>query len=146
VVGREGVVLNPHYKTLGLTGSEYHTYTLPKRVGSKRAQQLLDACLPLSVTRAEEIGMIDAVFAHEGYEEALHAYALSRVDDAFLWEKQEYLEANREQIEACKEREIEVMYPEFWEEKSPFHRLRQEFVYKVCPRETPERLKVRSKK
>jgi len=141
VVGREGVVLNPHYKTLGLTGSEYHTYTLPKRVGEKSAQQLLDACLPLSVSKAKEIGMIDAVFPNEGYEASLHAFAQEKCDDDLLWEKQEYLEANQEQIEACKEREIEVMYPEFWEEQSPFHRLRQEFVYKVCPRETPERLK-----
>jgi putative two-component system hydrogenase maturation factor HypX/HoxX len=141
VVGREGVVLNPHYKTLGLTGSEYHTYTLPKRVGEKSAQQLLDACLPLSVSKAKEIGMIDAVFPNEGYEASLHAFAQEKCDDDLLWEKQEYLEANQEQIEACKECEIEVMYPEFWEEQSPFHRLRQEFVYKVCPRETPERLK-----
>ena len=141
VVGREGAVLNPHYKTLGLTGSEYHTYTLPKRVGEKSAQQLLDACLPLSVSKAKEIGMVDAVFPNEEYEASLHAFAQEKCDDDLLWEKQEYLEANQEQIEACKEREIEVMYPEFWEEESPFHRLRQEFVYKVCPRETPERLK-----
>ena len=140
VAGRKGVVLNPHYKTLGLTGSEYHTYTLPKRVGERMAQQLLDACLPISVAYAKEIGMVDAVFEDEGYEEALHGYAKSKIDDDFLWEKQEYLEAYREEIEACKEREIEVMYPEFWEEESVFHSLRREFVYKVCPVQTPKRL------
>ena len=140
-VAREGVVLNPHYKTLGLTGSEYHTYTLPKRVGESAAQKLLDACLPLSAASAKKMGMIDEVFGHETYYEALHRFALTLYDDDFLWEKQEYLEENKEEIEAYKERELEVMYPEFWEEESHFHRLRQEFVYKVCPRETPERLK-----
>jgi putative two-component system hydrogenase maturation factor HypX/HoxX len=33
------------------------------------------------------------------------------------------------------------MHPEFWDEKSIFHTLRYEFVYKICPRETPKRLK-----
>jgi len=141
VVGKEGVVLNPHYKTLGLSGSEYHTYTLPKRVGEEMAESLLNACLPLSVTKAKAIGMIDEVYAHEKYYESLHTFAKSLYDDDFIWEKQEYLEMHKEEIEALKEKELEVMHPEFWDEKSAFHSLRQEFVYKVCPRETPQRLK-----
>ncbi len=144
VVGRQAVVLNPHYKTLGLTGSEYHTYSFPKRVGQERAQQLLDACLPVSTLYAKRIGMIDEVFESVGYKESLHAYALNKIDDDFLWEKQDFLEDHADRIEACKETEIEVMYPEFWEEDSPFHQLRREFVYKFCPRETPQRLRYRS--
>jgi len=36
-----GVVLNPHYRSMGeLYGSEYWTYTLPRRVGEKRAAEL----------------------------------------------------------------------------------------------------------
>jgi putative two-component system hydrogenase maturation factor HypX/HoxX len=144
VVGKEGVVLNPHYKTLGLSGSEYHTYTLPKRVGEEMAESLLNECLPLSVEKAKALGMIDEVYAHEHYYEALHSFAKNAYDDDFIWEKQEYLEEHREQIEALKEKELEIMHPEFWETDSSFHRLRQEFVYKVCPRETPERLKFKN--
>ncbi|PTB83752.1 hydrogenase [Sulfurovum lithotrophicum] len=144
VVGREGVVLNPHYKTLGLSGSEYHTYTLPKRVGAETAQRLLDDCLPLSVTKAKSLGMVDEVFAHEDYYESLHSYAKSKYNDDFIWDKQDFLEDNRAKIEALKEKELEVMHPEFWDEKSDFHSLRQEFVYKVCPRETPKRLQVKT--
>jgi putative two-component system hydrogenase maturation factor HypX/HoxX len=44
-------------------------------------------------------------------------------------------------IEAKREAEIAVMHPEFWDEASEFHRLRYEFVYKICPHETPKRLK-----
>jgi len=33
------------------------------------------------------------------------------------------------------------MYPEFWEEDSDFHKLRYEFVYKICQTKTPKRLK-----
>ena len=141
VVGMEDVVLNPHYKTLGLSGSEYHTYTLPKRVGKERAEKLLDDCLPLSVTEAKVLGMVDEVFSRQTYYESLHHFAKSSYDDDFIWEKQAYLEENRDKIEALKEKELEVVHPEFWEEKSLFHALRREFVYKICPRETPKRLK-----
>ena len=140
-VGKEGVVLNPHYKTLGLSGSEYHTYTLPKRVGEEISERLLNECLPLSVEKAKAIKMIDEVFAHENYYEELHDFAKNAYSDDFIWEKQEFLEQNREKIEALKERELEVMHPEFWNDESSFHQLREEFVYKICPRETPERLK-----
>ena len=140
-VGKEGVVLNPHYKTLGLSGSEYHTYTLPKRVGEEISERLLNECLPLSVEKAKAIKMIDEVFAHENYYEELHDFSKNAYSDDFIWEKQEFLEQNREKIEALKERELEVMHPEFWNDESSFHQLREEFVYKICPRETPERLK-----
>jgi putative two-component system hydrogenase maturation factor HypX/HoxX len=53
VVGYEGVVLNPHYKTLELTGSEYHTYTLPKRVGEQKAEEILQKTLPISIENAK---------------------------------------------------------------------------------------------
>jgi len=142
VVACEGVVLNPHYKSLGLTGSEYHTYTLPKRAGEDRASRLLDECLPISVESAKDIGMVDELFSSEEYYKELHNFAKSRYDDDFIWGKQDYLEENREMIEACKEAEIEVMYPEFWDEESIFHTLRQEFVWKVCPTKTPKRLKL----
>ena len=40
VVLRDGVVLNPHYRTMGLFGSEYWTYVLPRRVGEDTARSL----------------------------------------------------------------------------------------------------------
>jgi putative two-component system hydrogenase maturation factor HypX/HoxX len=140
-VGKEGVVLNPHYKTLGLSGSEYHSYSLPKRVGKEIAARLLGDCLPLSVEKAKAIKMIDEVFPHDNYYEELHHFAKNVYDDDLICKKQEYLEQNREKIEALKEKELEVMHPEFWDDASSFHKLREEFVYKLCPRETPERLK-----
>ena len=142
VVAREGVVLNPHYKTLGLSGSEYHTYSLPKRVGKKMAQKLLDECLPISVEYAKKIGMVDKVFGYNEYYNKLHQFAKDSFDDDFIWDKQDYLEDNRDFIESFKEREIEIMYPEFWDKSSKFHTLRREFVYKICPIKTPTRLKL----
>ena len=148
VLAREDVVLNPHYKTIGLSGSEYHTYTLPKRVGETQAQQLLDACLPISGAYAKKIGMIDAVYGVQEYRYKLKEFAQSlRADrdtyEDYIWEKADYLEANREEIERKKEEELAVMHPEFWDEASSFHTLRYEFVYKLCPQETPQRLKAK---
>ncbi|UFH59636.1 hydrogenase maturation protein [Sulfurovum mangrovi] len=146
VVGKEGVVLNPHYKTMGLSGSEYHTYSLPKRVGKEIADTLLDECLPLSVEKAKVLGMIDEIYEEKSYDEALHNFAQNTYSDDFIWEKQDYLEKYKEHIEAFKEQELEIMHTEFWSATSDFHTLRHKFVYKVCPRETPERLKLRSNK
>ena len=52
VYAREGVVLNPHYRTMGnLYGSEYWTYTLPRRVGRPRAREITTACQPMGTVR-----------------------------------------------------------------------------------------------
>ncbi|PHR56033.1 MAG: hydrogenase [Arcobacter sp.] len=140
VVAKEGVVLNPHYKTLGLSGSEYHTYTLAKRVGEQMSETLLKDCLPLSVTKAKSIGMVDEVYASENYYEDLHSFAKGIYRDELVWDKEDFLEENRAKIEAYKENELVLMHPEFWDDSSDFHTLRQEFVYKVCAKQTPPRL------
>lgn len=145
VVGEENVVLNPHYKTIGLSGSEYHTYSLPKRVGEDKAQELLENCLPISMKKAKEIGLVDEVFHKENYFDKLREYAPSLVKDEdkyddFLWDKEDYLEVNKQYIDSCKENEIKIMYPEFWEESSSFHTLRYDFVHKVSSTMTPKRL------
>ncbi len=146
VVVSESTVLNPHYKTLGLSGSEYHTYSLPKRVGEQKASELLEACLPVGAKKAKEIGMVDLVLSDDTYKEKLKRYVQVLVCDEdayedFIWDKEDYLEVNRGVIEAKREAEIAVMYSEFWDKSSSFHTLRYEFVYKICPTQTPKRLK-----
>ena len=146
VVVSEFSVLNPHYKTIGLSGSEYHTYSLPKRVGEEKAQELLTNCLPLSATNAKNIGIVDEIFKKENYFENLRTYTRELLKDEdsyddFIYDKQDYLQENQVYINSCKENELKVMHPEFWDEKSEFHTLRNEFVYKVCPITTPSRLK-----
>ena len=80
-----------------------------------------------------------------GFEKRLKEFCTSLVDDEFfdeyIWQKQDFLEENIDLIESCREKEIEIMHPEFWEDESEFHLLRYQFVYKVCQSNTPERLK-----
>ncbi len=146
VVAREDVVLNPHYKTIGLSGSEYHTYTLPKRVGEQKAKELLDRCLTISAKEGRKIRLVDEVFAIDEYEQKLKEFCKGLVSnsdrlDDYLWDKEDFLIENRDFIESKKEVEIKRMHPEFWNEDSKFHKLRYEFVYKICPLKTPKRLK-----
>jgi putative two-component system hydrogenase maturation factor HypX/HoxX len=146
VLARDGVVLNPHYRTLGLSGSEYHTYTLPLRVGKEQARELTQACLPVSARRARELGMVDEVLSAESYDEALQAWCEALIDDEdryydLLDAKRDRLERDEALIERRKEEELERMHPEFWDPQSDFHRLRREFVYKICPARAPERLR-----
>ncbi len=146
VVAREGVVLSPHYKTLCLSGSEYHTYTLPKRVGETVADKLLNDCLPISAKKAFEIGMIDKVYEDRNYFDKLNEFAQALAEDEercsdFLYEKEVWLSKEIDTIEQKKEQELKIMHPEFWDNESPFHKLRYEFVHKVCSLKTPQRLK-----
>ncbi len=60
VLQRDGTVLNPHYQTMGLYGSEYWTYLLPGRVGRKAALSLTSECLPIGAREARRIGLADA--------------------------------------------------------------------------------------
>ncbi len=59
ILARNGVVLNPHTKNMGLYGSEYWTYLLPKRIGIDKANKFTEECLPWGVGVAKEIGLID---------------------------------------------------------------------------------------
>ena len=57
---RSGAILNPHYRSMGgLYGSEYWTYTLPRRVGQEMAIALTEFCQPLGTRAAAELGFID---------------------------------------------------------------------------------------
>jgi putative two-component system hydrogenase maturation factor HypX/HoxX len=63
VWAHDGVVLNPHYKNMGnLYGSEYWTYTLPRRVGAERAASIMQRRLPTGARQAQRDGLIDACF------------------------------------------------------------------------------------
>jgi putative two-component system hydrogenase maturation factor HypX/HoxX len=59
---RAGAVLNPHYQLMGLHGSEYWTYTLPRRVGAEQAARLTGECLPVSPVSGLRCGLVDQVF------------------------------------------------------------------------------------
>jgi len=64
----QATIFNPHYKLMALKGSEYWTFFLPQRVGSRNAELLTDLPLPISATMAKSLGVVDEVFGENTEE------------------------------------------------------------------------------
>ena len=135
---RPGAVLNPHYRLMGLYGSEYWTYTLPRRVGDATAERLMREAAPLSADAAAAMGLVDQLvhaaprdFAREtsrmaavaaraaGLRGRLAKKAASRARD----------EADKPLAEYRRE-ELSRMRSQFFDPDEPYHALRRAFVRK----------------
>jgi len=145
---RAGAVLNPHYRLMGLHGSEYWTYTLPRRVGAEHAARLTDACLPVSPVAALRCGLIDRIITGgiADYRAQVAALA-SRLAHgpgypARLAAKARELAAveRLRPLAAYRAAELAVMRRNFSGPDEPYPRLRRAFVYKDKPAQTPPHL------
>jgi putative two-component system hydrogenase maturation factor HypX/HoxX len=148
VFAREGVVLNPHYLTMGLFGSEYWTYLLPKRVGDAKAKELTESCMPLLVTQAYKFGMVDKVLLEDwsSYHRLLQRECEALADDInyfSLLARKQYARMQDETIrrlESYRQHELQRMKAIFDNSQSEYHHLRYNFVYKISCNQTPARL------
>lgn len=61
VLCAETAVINPHYRSVGLYGSEFHTYSFYQRAGAKKAKELLRGMIPMRPDEAKEVGFVDAL-------------------------------------------------------------------------------------
>ena len=145
---RAGAILNPHYRLMGLHGSEYWTYTLPRRVGTQEAARLTGACLPVSPASALRAGLVNRVIAGDpaGCRAQVAALAeqLARRPDypARLAAKARELAAAEKQrpLAAYRAAELAIMSRNFSGPGEPYAQLRQAFVYKEKPPCTPPHL------
>lgn len=146
VLARDGIVLNPHYKGMGgLYGSEYWTYSLPKRVGAEKALQLTEQCLPISVREAKSIGLIDDIILQDDYC-ATSSFSrfreqIARIAEKFahgghlpalLSEKRASREADEKikPLEHYRMEELAEMNQNFWGADRSYHLARAAFVRK----------------
>lgn len=151
VFAREGIVLNPHYKNIGnLYGSEYWTYTLPKRVGWEKGKEIMENRMPISAKKAYELGLIDGVFGKTSYEfvEKLKARIFDFINSA---DYEEFIKRKREErlkdwsikpLKAYREEELEKMYMNFYGFDTSYHIARYYFVRRFLPFRTPPYLAV----
>jgi putative two-component system hydrogenase maturation factor HypX/HoxX len=145
---RAGAVLNPHYRLMGLHGSEYWTYTLPRRVGAEQAARLTQACLPVSPASALGCGLIDRVIAGgiaDYYAQvATLASQLAHSPDypvRLAAKARELAAAEKQQpLAAYRADELAIMSRNFFSPGEPYARLRRVFVYKDKPTQTPPHL------
>lgn len=139
VLARAGVVLNPHYKSMGLFGSEYWTYTLPRRVGAATAVRLTERCLPVGAAEALRLGLVDDVLAGDRaqFDAAVleRALALQRRTAEQLADKVRRRETDehRRPLAAYRHHELAAMALDIFENRTGFDELRHAFVAKARP-------------
>jgi putative two-component system hydrogenase maturation factor HypX/HoxX len=138
VLLRDGVVLNPHYRTMGLYGSEYWTYTLPRRVGDADARRLTWECLPVGAREAARIGLADAVLpgSSEGFAGTVLEQASALADQA---DYPQLLQAKRERraedearrpLDTYRVRELAQMSRDLFDDRHGFAAARRAFLTK----------------
>jgi putative two-component system protein, hydrogenase maturation factor HypX/HoxX len=145
---RDAAVLNPHYKLMGLHGSEYWTYTLPRRVGTQEAARLTNVCLPVSPASAVRSGLVDRVIADDAADYRAQVAALAEElaaspgYPARLAAKGRQLAAAEKQrpLAAYRAAELAIMRRNFSGPQEPYPDLRRAFVYKEKPLRTPPHL------
>lgn len=147
VIARNGVVLNPHYKKMGLYGSEYWTYLLPKRVGAEKAIEIAKACLPISIKTAKKIGLIDYTFDAATFKNEIIKIAEELSTSPCYHKMLEEKQYKREKDESLKplesycQEELAQMWDNFYGSDQTYHIARKRFVYKLsCDDELPNDL------
>lgn len=141
-------VLNPHYKSIGLYGSEYWSYFLPRRVGSDMALELTERCMPVSAKSAKAIGMIDDILSpsRKGFmEEVMKNASILGKDQAFQEKivsakNQERCPEWHQSLELARSQELRIMRENFVNPE--YIRARKAFVHKFRPTATPAHLVV----
>ncbi|GAA2722274.1 MULTISPECIES: hydrogenase maturation protein [Streptomyces] len=133
---RAGSVFNPHYRLMGLYGSEYWTYTLPRRVGARQAQALMEQAAPVSAARARSLGLVDRIVAGPAQEfaGAVTRMAADLIGESDVPVRIAVKKAARERDEglrplaAYRAQELERMREVFFTPDAPYHALRSAFV------------------
>ncbi len=146
VVARRGVVLNPHYKSMGnLYGSEYWTYQLPKRVGEAVAKRLTRERLPIGTDEALALGLLDDCFGDtaDDFVVELAAFAEALVEAPQFHSRLQERNRQRARDWAIKplveyrREELQQMKLNFYGFDSSYHVARYHFVEKLAKSRTP---------
>ena len=149
VVARDGIVLNPHYATMGLYGSEYWTYVLPRRVGETEAAVLTGECLPIDAAAARP----DRPRRRRAARRPADEFDAAVLDEAtrlaagpglqrLLEDKRAARAADerRKPLEAYRAEELAEMSRDIFDDRHGFAAARHAFVTKQKPSATPTRL------
>lgn len=146
---RPGIVLNLHYKNMGnLYGSEFWTYTLPKRIGKQEALNITQNRLPLGGTQAARMGIADACFGTDAAtfrnQAKSRAAALAAATD---FEKRLADKNSARQhdesitpLAQYREQELAEMRRNFYGFDPSYHYARHQFVHKAQHAWTPRHL------
>ena len=141
VLARKGIVFNPHTRNMGLYGSEYWTYLLPKRIGTQRAVLFTEQCLPWGTDIAMEVKLIDDCLEHTGeaFREEVKTVAEEVAKLSYFTQLLTAKKFKRNRDESYKplskyrEEELEKMYKNFFDDDCSYDYKRYCFVHKINP-------------
>lgn len=151
VISKKDIIFNMHYKGMGLYGSEYWTYILPKRIGYKKTHLLTNNILPINSIYAKKIGLIDEYVDLDNYvfeqyiTDYINKYIINNVN-SLINKKIRNINENLNKIKKCRLNELKIMKKIFYDKKSNYHKLRYNFVRKINPLETPDNISISVKK
>ena len=139
ILARNGVVLNPHTKNMGLYGSEYWTYLLPRRIGHKKSERFTEDCIPWGVDVANEIGLIDGFFGETNTEfvryvkqQAQNIIHLPYFDKLIkAKEFQRKKDERNKPLASYRKEELDKMHKNFFENNKNYNHKRYCFVHKI---------------
>ncbi|AHM58718.1 formyl transferase domain-containing protein [Flammeovirgaceae bacterium 311] len=140
IFARSGIMLNPHYKKMGgLYGSEYWTYLLPKRVGSQKALEITEKCLPMGTAQAKAIGFIDEHFGQNVDSfcaEVRERAAEVASSPAISWllsqkRKNRTVDEAIKTLDQYRKEELSCMRDNFFGNDPSYHIARFHFVHKI---------------
>ena len=141
VLAKKGIVFNPHTRNMGLYGSEYWTYLLPKRIGVERANLFTEQCLPWGTDIALEVKLIDAhfygtaeVFGDKIKQTAEEIASLTYFPQLLASKKFRRTRDERfKPLQQYRDEELEKMHKNFFEDDWGYHWKRHCFVHKINP-------------
>jgi putative two-component system hydrogenase maturation factor HypX/HoxX len=146
VWARNSVILNPHYKGMGnLYGSEYWTYLLPRRTGTERAMEIVQARLPMGTAEALRWRLIDDHFGEipEAFARLVRERSEALAGDPSLPRLIDEKRRRRREDEAAKPlsqyrtEELKRMKLNFFGFDPSYHIARYNFIRRVAKSRTP---------
>ncbi|MDT0386716.1 enoyl-CoA hydratase-related protein [Streptomyces dubilierae] len=133
---RAGGVLNPHHRNLGLYGSQFWTYSLPRRVGAETAERLTSEARPVSAAAAERLGLVDRLVPASPGEFAAEVARLAAdvAADPDLPRRittkttARHADELQQPLAEYRRTELARMRAAFFDPQAPYHALRSAFV------------------
>ncbi|MCF6224419.1 MAG: hydrogenase maturation protein [Flavobacteriaceae bacterium] len=139
IITRNGIILNPHTKNMGLYGSEYWMYLLPKRIGIDKATKFTEECLPWGVSVAKDIGLIDDFygetnsefikFVHQQAENILNLSYFDKLIKAKQFQRKK--DEMNKPLNEYRAEELVKMKANFYDNDMNYNENRYNFVHKV---------------
>ncbi len=139
VLAKKGIIFNPHTRNMGLYGSEYWTYLLPKRIGDQRANLFTEQCLPWGTDIAMEVKLIDDCLDSDAelFRKRVKVIAgevarLSYFPQLLTAKKfKRKRDENYKPLHKYREEELEKMHKNFFEDDMGYDYKRYCFVHKI---------------